>query len=191
MILIIHNTYTFPFKPSSLSPDCCRPPQQQHRHTIVYHRMAKKDVKKVIKPVVAKSNKESNSNTINVASNAAVSTISLFEELSKSVITSYKQYLKDLENDQKLRLIDTFLAFLVVVGIIQFSFCLLGGSFPFNAFLGGFSATIGQCVLTVGLRLQNSDSNKDLFNGLLPERAFGEYILASLILHFVIIHFIN
>lgn len=151
--------------------------------------MAKKEVKQV-KQNITKESSITNATT-NAAAAATTTTISLFDELSKSVITSYKQYLKDLENDQKLRLIDTFLAFLVVVGIFQFSFCLLGGSYPFNAFLGGFSATVGQFVLTVALRLQSAESNFELFGGLLPERAFGEYILASLILHFVIIHFIN
>lgn len=150
--------------------------------------MAKKDSKKKQTQSVT----ESTTKTINAATATATSsTISLLEELSKSVNTAYEQYLKDLEKDQKLRLIDTFLAFLIVVGIFQFSFCLLGGSFPFNAFLAGFSATVGQFVLTVALRLQSCDENRNLFNGLLPERAFGEYILSSLILHFVLIHFIN
>jgi oligosaccharyltransferase complex subunit epsilon len=119
------------------------------------------------------------------------STISFFEEIDKSITLAISQYKKDLANNQKLRLIDTFLAFLIAIGIVQFGFCLMGGSFPFNAFLSGFSATVGQFVLTVGLRLQSSESNKQLFNGLLPERAFGEYVFASLILHFVLIHFIN
>lgn len=114
---------------------------------------------------------------------------SIIKEIQNSISTAHKQYLKDLEDDQKLRLIDTFLAFLVVIGIFQFAFCILGGSYPFNAFLGGFSATVGQFVLTVGLRLQSN--NSALFHNLLPERAFAEYIFASLILHFVIIHFIN
>jgi oligosaccharyltransferase complex subunit epsilon len=30
-----------------------------------------------------------------------------------------------------------------------------------------------------------------LFEGLVPERAFGEYVFASLLMHFVLIHFIN
>lgn len=148
--------------------------------------------------MVKKVNNDTKASTGNEKSNTTVSSTpltttnqSIFEELSKSVNSAYKQYQKDLEQDQKLRLIDTFLAFLVVVGVAQFSFCLLGGSYPFNAFLGGFSATVGQFVLTVALRLQSMDCNKDLFKGLLPERAFGEYIFSSLILHFVLIHFIN
>lgn len=146
--------------------------------------MARKDAKKAKQSVVPES-------AASVATAVTGQTLTLVEELTKSVNSAYTQYLKDLEQDQKLRLIDTFLAFLVVVGVFQFAFCLLGGSYPFNAFLSGFSATVGQFVLTVALRLQSSEANKELFKGLLPERAFGEYILASLILHFVLIHFIN
>lgn len=149
--------------------------------------MAKRDVKKSVQS----ESKSANKNATTTGAGVSGQSNSVFDELSKSVSSAYTQYLKDLESNQKLRLIDTFLAFLVVVGILQFSFCLLGGSFPFNAFLSGFSATVGQFVLTVALRLQSSASNQTLFKGLLPERAFGEYIFASLLLHFVLIHFIN
>lgn len=146
--------------------------------------MGKKDAKKFnptkeTKPIVTP------------ATNTLTPTISFLEEMNKSFNTALIQYKKDLANNQKLRLIDTFLAFLVCIGIAQFGFCIIGGSFPFNAFLSGFSATVGQFVLTVSLRLQSSTSNSKLFNGLLPERAFGEYVFASLLLHFVLIHFIN
>lgn len=143
--------------------------------------MARKDVKKEIKkqPLKVETKVKTKAST------------SFMDEITNSINAAYKQYLQDLETSQKLRLIDTFLAFLVVVGIIQFGFCLIGGSFPFNAFLAGFSATVGQFVLTVALRLQSVSENTKLFNGLLPERAFGEYIFASLLLHFVLIHFIN
>ena len=146
--------------------------------------MARKDVKKAKQGAVPEKASA-------VAAAVTGQTLTLVEELKKSMSSAYTQYLKDLERDQKLRLVDTFLAFLVVVGVFQFSFCLLGGSYPFNAFLSGFSATVGQFVLTVALRLQSSAENKELFGGLLPERAFGEYVLASLVLHFVLIHFIN
>lgn len=146
--------------------------------------MARKDVKKTTKQAAVPEKASA------VAAAVTGQTLTLVEELKKSVSSAYTQYLKDLEQDQKLRLVDTFLAFLVV-GVFQFSFCLLGGSYPFNAFLSGFSATVGQFVLTVALRLQSTPENTGLFSGLLPERAFGEYVLASLVLHFVLIHFIN
>ena len=36
---------------------------------------------------------------------------------------------------------------------------------PFNAFLAGFSATVGQFVLTAGLRIQTNPENEKEFHG--------------------------
>ncbi|TVY88466.1 Dolichyl-diphosphooligosaccharide--protein glycosyltransferase subunit [Lachnellula willkommii] len=49
---------------------------------------------------------------------------------------------------QRTKLIDVFMSFLVVVGVLQFVYCVIAGNYPFNAFLSGFSATVGQFVLT-------------------------------------------
>ncbi|ODQ66437.1 defender against cell death 1 [Nadsonia fulvescens var. elongata DSM 6958] len=91
----------------------------------------------------------------------------------------------------KVKLMDTFMAFLVVLGVLQFIFCVLVGNFPFNAFLGGFSSTVGQFVLTACLRIQTSPSNVQQFPQVSPERSLGDFIVGSLILHFAVYHFIN
>jgi len=41
---------------------------------------------------------------------------------------------------------------------------------PFNAFLSGFSATVGQFVLTVSLRMQTNPENKADFESISHER---------------------
>jgi len=41
---------------------------------------------------------------------------------------------------------------------------------PFNAFLSGFSATVGQFVLTASLRMQTNPENKAEFVSISPER---------------------
>ncbi|CAN6618415.1 hypothetical protein TRVA0_007S01750 [Trichomonascus vanleenenianus] len=82
------------------------------------------------------------------------------------------------------------MVFLVALGVLQFVFCLLVGTFPFNAFLGGFASTVGQFVLTAALRVQYLASEGE-FPKVSPERAFGDYIFGSLILHFIVYHFIN
>ncbi|KAI5960056.1 OST2 [Candida pseudojiufengensis] len=148
--------------------------------------------------------------------------ISTFKELQTALKTTYNNYFENLT--PKLKLIDLFLLFLVILGILQFIYVLLVGNFPFNAFLGGFSICVGQFVLLVSLRLQINDtveedgteeeeevvvdlSNKDIniidieedetktskriFKNISPERSFGDFIFASLILHFIVIHFIN
>ncbi|KAI0482737.1 DAD/Ost2 [Xylariaceae sp. FL0804] len=83
------------------------------------------------------------------------------------------------------------MAFLVLVGGLQFAYCILAGNYPFNAFLSGFSATVGQFVLTASLRIQTTEANKADFPSVSPERAFADYVVGSLILHFFCINFIN
>ena len=41
---------------------------------------------------------------------------------------------------------------------------------PFNAFLSGFGATVGQFVLTASLRLQTNPENEKEFEGTSHER---------------------
>lgn len=62
---------------------------------------------------------------------------------------------------------------------------------PFNAFLSGFSATVGQFVLTASLRMQTNPENKTEFESISHERAFADFVFGSLILHFFCINFIN
>ena len=47
----------------------------------------------------------------------------------------------------KLKLIDVYLGYILLSGILQFVYCVLVGTFPFNSFLSGFSATVGAFVL--------------------------------------------
>lgn len=125
-------------------------------------------------------------------------------EVVSAVATSYRDYIRNLT--PRLKLIDSFLAFLVALGGLQFLYVLLIGNFPFNAFLGGFISCVGQFVLTVSLRLQfvsGTEQKKTVETedgevkemepvfSITPQRAFRDYIFASLILHFVVLHFIN
>lgn len=135
-------------------------------------------------------------------------------DVSAAISTTYNDYVNSLT--PRLKLVDLFLGFLVLLGALQFVYVVLVGNFPFNAFLGGFISCVGQFVLTVSLRLQyNAVSTKpklqhaekeadeaDLlveteaavepeFAMISPERALGDYVFASLILHFIVYHFIN
>ncbi|KAJ8070275.1 hypothetical protein OCU04_000658 [Sclerotinia nivalis] len=104
-------------------------------------------------------------------------------------ISIWQNYLN--KTPQRTKLIDVFMSFLVVVGVLQFVYCILAGNYPFNAFLSGFSATVGQFVLTASLRIQTNEENKAEFNSVSPERAFADYVFGSLILHFFCVNFIN
>ncbi len=50
---------------------------------------------------------------------------------------------------KKLKLIDAYLVYVLLTGIIQFLYCLLVGTFPFNSFLSGFISTVG-CFILAG-----------------------------------------
>jgi oligosaccharyltransferase complex subunit epsilon len=156
----------------------------------------KRDIKKDVKKEVKKELKKDSSTSVTQS----------ISDLQSAVLTTYRHYLKSLT--PRLKLIDLFLVFLVLLGVLQFVYVLLVGNFPFNAFLGGFISCVGQFVLTVSLRLQinlttakilgekaisdtssaGTETNALSFS---PEISFRDYIFASLILHFVIFHFIN
>jgi oligosaccharyltransferase complex subunit epsilon len=116
----------------------------------------------------------------------------------------------------------------VLTGIVQFVYCALVGTFPFNAFLSGFISTVGSFVLTgtsiirtshahhthtrstrqkglthsvflfsfslsssllsVCLRIQVNPVNQF---SITPERAFVDFVVASLLLHLTVFNFIG
>ncbi|KAG6919297.1 hypothetical protein DXG01_007429 [Tephrocybe rancida] len=105
------------------------------------------------------------------------------------VQTLWKAY-SDQTSD-RLKFIDAFLFFLMLSGIAQFLYCILVTDFPFNAFLAGFSSNVGQFVLTASLRSQVNPENKNEFKEVSPERAFGDFALGSIVLHFFVYNFLG
>lgn len=57
---------------------------------------------------------------------------------------------------KKLKLVDAYLFCIMLTGIIQFGYCCLVGTFPFNAFLSGFISTVASFVLA-GMYLINAN----------------------------------
>jgi oligosaccharyltransferase complex subunit epsilon len=84
-----------------------------------------------------------------------------------------------------LKLIDCFLVFIIGTAVIQFIYCCIVGTFPFNSFLAGFMSCIGMFVLTVCLRMQIAGAVVS------KQRAFGDYVIANLVLHFAVLNFIG
>ncbi|KAL4911291.1 DAD family-domain-containing protein [Aspergillus multicolor] len=135
-------------------------------------------------------------------------TLSANSSVSDIAVHVWQQYLTT--TPQRTLLLDAFMAFLVLVGGVQFAYCVLAGNYPFNAFLSGFCAAVGQFVLTASLRMQTSSPEgasgvvkgktgkvaiagraEGADGGISHERAFADYIFGSLILHFFCINFIN
>ncbi|XP_047479503.1 dolichyl-diphosphooligosaccharide--protein glycosyltransferase subunit DAD1-like [Penaeus indicus] len=101
----------------------------------------------------------------------------------------YDEYMK--KTPKKLKIVDAYLFYVLLTGIIQFVYCCLVGTFPFNSFLSGFISTVGCFVLGVSLRLQANPQNKMQFIGISPERGFADFIFAHIILHLVTVNFIG
>ncbi|EJD53904.1 defender against death DAD protein [Auricularia subglabra TFB-10046 SS5] len=104
----------------------------------------------------------------------------------ESLLRSY-----DETTPARLKLIDAFLVFIMLSGAIQFAYCVLVTNYPFNAFLAGFASCIGQFVLTASLRSQVNPQNKEQFKHVSPERAFADFALGSIVLHFFVFNFLG
>eukprot|EP01121_Diplochlamys_sp_Union-15-3_P004339 TRINITY_DN143_c0_g1_i2.p1 TRINITY_DN143_c0_g1~~TRINITY_DN143_c0_g1_i2.p1 ORF type:complete len:111 (+),score=4.33 TRINITY_DN143_c0_g1_i2:81-413(+) len=107
---------------------------------------------------------------------------------AKTVSTFTAEYKRN--TPKKLKIIDVYLTYVVLTGVIQFLYCLLVGTFPFNSFLSGFISTIGSFVLGVGLRMQVNPSNSGWGN-ISPERAFADFLFANVLFHLVIVAFVG
>lgn len=92
---------------------------------------------------------------------------------------------------KRLKIIDAYLFYIVLTGVIQFVYCMLVGTFPFNSFLSGFISSVGSFILAVCLRLQVNPQNKGQFVSISPERGFADFIFAHIILHLVVMNFIG
>jgi oligosaccharyltransferase complex subunit epsilon len=57
----------------------------------------------------------------------------------------YSEYVNN--TPKKLKIIDAYLLYVLLTGIIQFVYCCLVGTFPFNSFLSGFISTVSCFVL--------------------------------------------
>eukprot|EP01119_Soliformovum_irregulare_P004147 TRINITY_DN1515_c0_g1_i2.p1 TRINITY_DN1515_c0_g1~~TRINITY_DN1515_c0_g1_i2.p1 ORF type:complete len:108 (-),score=31.26 TRINITY_DN1515_c0_g1_i2:68-391(-) len=89
---------------------------------------------------------------------------------------------------QLLRIIDVFLGYILLTGIIQFVYCALVGTFPFNSFLSGFISTVGSFILTVCLRIQIGPRSPFKIT---KQKAFFDYLLANFILHLWVMNFMG
>lgn len=136
---------------------------------------------------IATTNTNASSTTVKTSATTK-QTGSIWNDFVDAYNVAMKSYWETLQTNKKLKLIDSFCLFLVLFGIIQFAFmCLIRDNFPFNAFLSGFIICVGQFVLLISLRMQYLNP----FPGISKNKAFGEFVVASLMLHFVCLHFIN
>ncbi|CAI8003591.1 Dolichyl-diphosphooligosaccharide--protein glycosyltransferase subunit DAD1 [Geodia barretti] len=112
---------------------------------------------------------------------------------SENIVSVVQQFLQSYRSKTptKLKLVDAYLAYIMLTGIIQFVYCALVGTFPFNSFLSGFISCVGSFVLGVCLRIQTNPQNRSQFLHISPERAFADFLFAHVVLHLVVINFIG
>ncbi|KAI9352142.1 defender against death DAD protein [Obelidium mucronatum] len=121
------------------------------------------------------------------ASAAAAADATFVAAQGALVARLYSTYLKT--TPQLLRLIDAYLAAVMVSGIVQFVYVVVVGTFPYNSFLSGFIASVGAFVLAANLRMQLNPSND--FRSLSPEGAFAEFAFCSLIFYGFVVNFLG
>mmetsp|Transcript_8805 Transcript_8805/g.15494 ORF Transcript_8805/g.15494 Transcript_8805/m.15494 type:complete len:119 (+) Transcript_8805:140-496(+) len=111
-------------------------------------------------------------------------------EIIPALLKSYNQKIP-----LQLKVIDVFLCSVFMTGMIQFVYCVLVGTFPFNSFLAGFISTIGTFVLTVSLRMQINPTNikdpKNKWQDLSLARVYADWLFANLILHMAVLNFMG
>lgn len=114
-------------------------------------------------------------------------------KMSESVVGVIKKFYEDyqVKTATNLKIIDLYLAYILVTGVIQFIYCVLVGTFPFNSFLSGFISCVSSFVLAVNLRLQVNPENATEFKQVAPQRAFADFLFAHVVLHLVVMNFIG
>lgn len=72
----------------------------------------------------------------------------------------YDEYTK--RTPKKLKIIDAYLLYVFLTGVIQFMYCCLVGTFPFNSFLSGFISCVS-CFILGGKDNNTLNSTEDFF----------------------------
>ncbi|KAK1921372.1 putative defender against cell death 1 [Papiliotrema laurentii] len=91
----------------------------------------------------------------------------------------------------RIKLIDSFLLFFLVSGVLTFAYRVLITSYPYYAFAGGFGAFVGQFCLLAGLRAQVSPGRDIEFKEVSEKRAFADFCAASVVLHVFTFNFLG
>ncbi|CAO1623268.1 unnamed protein product [Jaminaea pallidilutea] len=89
------------------------------------------------------------------------------------------------------KIIDAFLVFNMVAGILIFAHGMLLTTFPFDSWISSFASTAGQFVLLAALRIQTTPANASDFPKVTPEKAFRDFLFGSVVLHYFVINYLQ
>lgn len=81
--------------------------------------------------------------------------------MSASVVSVISRFLEEYlsSTPQRLKLLDAYLLYILLTGALQFGYCLLVGTFPFNSFLSGFISCVGSFILAGNDSIRNHNNN--------------------------------
>ena len=71
--------------------------------------------------------------------------MSAIGDLGNVLIKLYDEY--NSKTPKKLKIVDAYMLYILLTGVIQFLYCCLVGTFPFNSFLSGFISSVGSFIL--------------------------------------------
>eukprot|EP01064_Diplonema_japonicum_P032855 TRINITY_DN629_c1_g3_i5.p1 TRINITY_DN629_c1_g3~~TRINITY_DN629_c1_g3_i5.p1 ORF type:complete len:116 (+),score=23.86 TRINITY_DN629_c1_g3_i5:44-391(+) len=109
---------------------------------------------------------------------------------ARSIFVAFKKSY-DEKTSPRLKICDAFITFFLLNALLLFAYCVLVGSFPFNAYLGGLFANLGMLIFTVSLRMQAAPANTPQFQGISIENSFCDYSLCAVLLLFTSVHFMG
>ncbi len=110
--------------------------------------------------------------------------------MQNAVTNFWKRYSK--ETHIKIKLIDTFMLFLVSVIVwVMFYRVVVGNDFPKNAFLSSIFTPLGVIAMTIALRIHICNDEGVLISSKEHYRPLWEYMAGLLVLFVVAINFLG
>lgn len=107
-----------------------------------------------------------------------------------ALVKSYKNTTPEL-----CKIVDAFLLFTMMTGVIQFLCLIILGTYPYNAFLSGLGCSCGMFVNggtlianSANLRIQLDPKTKAIQSN---ERAFADFAFSSMVLFAFVVCFIG
>ena len=110
---------------------------------------------------------------------------------SESAVTSFTDLVIAYHKNTGMacKALDGYLAFCAFTGIMQAIYCVAVSSFPYNAFIGTFAASVGSFVFAANIRLKWSKLGELEHQEIL--KSVTEFLVCSLILHMFVANFIG
>merc|ERR1719356_134679 len=87
---------------------------------------------------------------------------------------------------------DAYIVYIIMTAVVQILYAMvIGTTYPFNSLLSGVISCIGSFALAVSLRMQVNDRRWNPEFKFSPERAFADFILGNVLLHFIVISYLG